>query len=47
MPQIDSEIVDKINFCRFDEISVHFPRAFVINSNTVKTKRPKAMQYII
>ena len=47
MPQIDSEKVDKISFCRFDAISLHFPRASVISSNTVKTKKPKAMQYII
>ena len=40
----DSEKVDKVSFCRFDAISVHFPRAFVISSNIVKTK---AEQYSI
>ena len=47
MSQIDAENVDKFSFCRFDAISAHFLRAFVISSNTVKTKQPKAMQYSV
>ena len=29
------------NFRRFDAVSFHFPRAFVVRSNTVKTKKRK------
>ena len=47
MPQIDSENVDNTSFCRFDALSVHFPRAFVIRFKTVKTKKTKAMLYSI
>ena len=48
MPQIDSENFGKLSFCRFDALSGHFPRAFVISSNTVKMKKNEsyAVQYL-